>query len=423
VTRGYHLPARFVVHTVGPQVARGGAPTPTQRHQLAACYTSCLDAASEVGCIRSLAFCCISTGLYGFPQAEASAIATRAVYDWLAAHPDTSLQQVIFNVFRADDEQHYVTSLHQLANGLLPVPLPTPRSVAETEIIRAASWVHDADSLLITGGAGWSAAAGLDYTDEAVFACRHAKLFPQMLKYGFRRMYDFIGFDNWPSEALRWGYLCSQLDLARYKWPLHAVYGNMLKLAKGKDYFVVTSNVDGMAARNGFDADLVYAPQGDYGRLQCLTPCTQAVWDIRPFIDRTLTEVDPDTLMIRDPAAVPKCPNCGGRVIMNVRGGGWYIEEPTVLAAKRFSEWLQQLRATGRKLTVLEIGAGFNTPGVIRERNEGIVMGVVGARFVRINAVAAHVPAAIVDTDTSAQIFGDAAAAIDLLLGTVDASC
>lgn len=102
VTDAFNLPARFIVHTVGP-IANGAA-TATDARLLANCYESCLDAAAELGC-SSIAFCCISTGVFGFPQEAAAAIAIDAVRAWLDSHD--SGMHVIFNVFTDRDERIY----------------------------------------------------------------------------------------------------------------------------------------------------------------------------------------------------------------------------------------------------------------------------------------------------------------------------
>ena len=98
ITPAFNLPCRFVLYTVGP-IADG---EPSERHcaLLASCYTSCLKLAEENGCAH-IAFCCISTGVFGFPQKEAAEIAVRTVKDWLAE--TGSKMKVIFNVFRDDD--------------------------------------------------------------------------------------------------------------------------------------------------------------------------------------------------------------------------------------------------------------------------------------------------------------------------------
>ena len=106
ITQAYNLPSRFVIHTVGP--IANGRPTARHRAQLAACYHSCLNLAAEQG-LSSIAFCCISTGVFGFPQDEAAKIAVRSVKDWLNEH--NANMTVVFNVFLQKDEELYATLL------------------------------------------------------------------------------------------------------------------------------------------------------------------------------------------------------------------------------------------------------------------------------------------------------------------------
>ncbi|WP_371661702.1 protein-ADP-ribose hydrolase [Streptomyces sp. NBC_00280] len=108
ITRGHHLPARYVLHTVGPIV--DGPVLPQHRQALAASYRACLDLAAEVGGIRSLAFCGISTGVFGYPKAPAARIALDTVAEWLDRHPGR-LDRVIFNVYADDDRAAYVQAL------------------------------------------------------------------------------------------------------------------------------------------------------------------------------------------------------------------------------------------------------------------------------------------------------------------------
>ncbi|MBQ9041742.1 MAG: protein-ADP-ribose hydrolase [Eggerthellaceae bacterium] len=103
VTSAWNLPSRYVIHTVGPIAA--GHPTDLHRAQLAQCYERCLDAALEHD-MRTIAFCCISTGVFGFPQEEAAHIAIDAVRSWLDAHAEADIA-VIFNVFGETDEAIY----------------------------------------------------------------------------------------------------------------------------------------------------------------------------------------------------------------------------------------------------------------------------------------------------------------------------
>ena len=106
LTRAYHLPSRYVAHTVGPIVA-GGQPTQRQRTQLADCYRNILDTCSSWGDIRSVAFCCISTGVFGYPQDQAAEVAVRSVEAWRRANPASPIATLVFNVFRDDDLEIY----------------------------------------------------------------------------------------------------------------------------------------------------------------------------------------------------------------------------------------------------------------------------------------------------------------------------
>lgn len=102
ITRAYNLFARWVLHTVGP-IVEGPRPPSLQCRQLASCYTSCLELAKQRG-LRSVAFCCISTGVFHFPQELAARIAVETVRGFLRErHFDT----VIFDVFTDTDETLY----------------------------------------------------------------------------------------------------------------------------------------------------------------------------------------------------------------------------------------------------------------------------------------------------------------------------
>lgn len=103
ITGGYNLPAAHVLHTVGPIVG-GAAPTRRDRELLASCYTSCLDLARERG-LGSVAFCCISTGEFGYPNREAAQVAVAAVRDW--KKQTNSGMRVIFDVFKPVDHDIY----------------------------------------------------------------------------------------------------------------------------------------------------------------------------------------------------------------------------------------------------------------------------------------------------------------------------
>ena len=101
ITQGYNLPARYVIHTVGP-IIPDGIPTKEQEEQLAQCYRSCLDLAEENG-LESIAFCCISTGVFHFPNELAARIAIETV----KSYPRHALKTIVFNVFLDKDRDIY----------------------------------------------------------------------------------------------------------------------------------------------------------------------------------------------------------------------------------------------------------------------------------------------------------------------------
>lgn len=103
LTDGYNLPAKKVIHIVGPIVS--GKLTPELENALADCYTNSLTMCMENG-LRSVAFCCISTGVFHFPQERAAQIAFSSVKQWLAAHGGV-IDRVIFNVFTDEDRDIY----------------------------------------------------------------------------------------------------------------------------------------------------------------------------------------------------------------------------------------------------------------------------------------------------------------------------
>ena len=105
ITKSYNLPCKYVIHTVGPIIPTG-IPTPLQKEQLTSCYRSIMQLADE-NHLESVAFCCISTGEFRFPNQLAAEIAVKTVSDFFVEHPECSIKQVVFNVFKEVDKRIY----------------------------------------------------------------------------------------------------------------------------------------------------------------------------------------------------------------------------------------------------------------------------------------------------------------------------
>jgi len=239
-------------------------------------------------------------------------------------------------------------------------------------------WLDEADRVLIAAGAGLSAAAGYDYSDTE----RFAELFPVLHEKGLWARYQLIGLPLPP--RLLWGYWSVHVDDIRFGEEPNPVYTRLRDLVGTRDHFVLTSNVDGLFARNGFAEDRVWTPQGDYGRYQCETPCTRETWPSRPIVEAALATYD---VLTGESETVPACPRCGGEVFLNVHKGPEYVPDHYAPAGTRLREWL------GDGVLVIEIGAGFSTPTVIRRPVESLVRSLPSARLVRINTAHAEVPA------------------------------
>lgn len=108
MTDGYNLPAKKIIHVVGPIVS--ATLTKELEQDLADCYINTLDLCLE-NHIRSVAFCCISTGVFRFPNQDAARIAVKAVTDWLTAHPG-GIDRVIFDVYKDEDKEYYGQELY-----------------------------------------------------------------------------------------------------------------------------------------------------------------------------------------------------------------------------------------------------------------------------------------------------------------------
>lgn len=267
-------------------------------------------------------------------------------------------------------------------------------SFKENDIKYIAECIRKADRVLIGAGAGLSAAAGIDYGDTQIFA----KPFPQMVRKGFGCQYELIGYDDW-SEKEEWAYWTTHVNYVRFQFPPSPLYTTLLDIVADKNYFIITTNVDAMFYKTGFDAEHIFTPQGDYARLQCVKPCTTETWPTKDVIDKIIPNIDQDEFIVKDSVLIPHCPRCGGRVFLNVHLDSGYNHEPYREQSYKYQKWMQE--ATNKKLVILELGVGYNSPRVIRWPFERIVQRLPKVQFVRINEKNPEVPESIKDRSLS----------------------
>lgn len=255
-------------------------------------------------------------------------------------------------------------------------------------IDRCGRVLRESDAVLIGAGAGLTGAAGISYTDQEKFA----EIFPAWVNRGFTMQYQLMGYRRW-SQAEQWGYYTVHLGYVYYGQGSNPLYRELRGLIGERDYFVMTSNVDELFHKSGFAPERIYTPQGSYGKIQCTVPCSDEVWDMRPFYDRMRGALDPALQVLTDPASIPACPNCGAEMFIHARADSSFIDTVHDEERERLSQWLEHL--DGKRVVLLELGAGYNTPGVIRFPMERLAVSLKGATFIRVNAEFAETPRAI----------------------------
>ncbi len=228
------------------------------------------------------------------------------------------------------------------------------------QIKRAAAFIGEAETILIGAGAGASASAGLTYGGS-----RFQEHFSEFIeKYGSKYMTDMYaaGFYPFPTQEAKWGYWSKHSMLNRFLPPALPLYQQLYELVKEKDYFVLTTNVDHQFHKAGFSPERIFAVQGDYGNIQCEKGCHPKIYEAEDLFYR----MDQARHDCEIPShLVPKCPVCGGNMTMHLRCDQYFVEdEHWHEAAGRYRDFLNKL---GKKRSVLlELGVGFNTPGIIK---------------------------------------------------------
>lgn len=240
-----------------------------------------------------------------------------------------------------------------------------------------------ADAVVIGGGAGLSASAGFVYSGG-----RFERYFRDFAdKYHFTDMYSG-GF--YPYETLEeyWAYWSRYIYINRYQEAPKPVYDRLLELVKDKDYFVLTTNVDHQFQKAGFDRRRLFYTQGDYGLWQCSGPCHQKTYDNEAFVYQMMER----QREMRIPSAlIPYCPVCGRPMSMNLRADSTFVEdEGWHEAAHRYAGFLEERK--NLRVLFLELGAGYNTPGIIKFSFWKMVKQWKTAVYVCVNQGEAVVP-------------------------------
>lgn len=226
-----------------------------------------------------------------------------------------------------------------------------------SEVQRLRETIDGVSAIVVGAGAGLSTSAGLTYSGE-----RFEKLFGDFIeKYGIPDMYSG-GFFPFPTPEERWAWWSRHIWCNRYEPTPKDTYEKLLRLLEGKDFFVITTNVDHRFQLAGFPKDRLFYTQGDYGLWQCSVPCHKKTYDNYETVMRMVAEQRD----MRVPSElIPYCPVCGEPMSMNLRADDTFVEdEGWHEAAKRYTEYLEGHREG--KVLYLELGVGGNTPVIIK---------------------------------------------------------
>ncbi len=223
------------------------------------------------------------------------------------------------------------------------------------------SKIDNAEAILVFAGAGMSADSNLTtYRDKEGFFTDYPLY--RELKKNYVSMMSYRGVLDDPYFA--WGYFAHQYSLYKNAIP-HEGYMGLLKLCQSKeDYFVVTTNVDGLFIKAGFSSEKVHEAHGSIHKLQCSMPCSRSVWYIQSL------DVDIDYSTMRASDTLPLCPECDlvsrPNICMYGDTDDSYVWEESQESAKRFRAWRADNKS--KKVVILEIGVGAE--GLKRHRKQ-----------------------------------------------------
>lgn len=294
-----------------------------------------------------------------------------------------------------------------------------PEQDSFAQIERLKEERESADAIIIGAGAGLSSSAGFTYTGS-----RFRKYFQDFIEqYGFEDMYSG-GF--YPFETLEehWAYWSRYIYINRYQNAPKPVYESLLKFVEGKEYFVITTNVDHCFQKAGFKKDRLFYTQGDYGLWQCSEPCHKSTYENKDIVFQMMEAqgflwdpkegfflpegVTPKMRIPKD--LIPYCPICHKPMSMNLRADHTFVEDDGWhRAADRYQEFLRQHKK--EKILFLEVGVGYNTPNIIKYNFWNMVYKWNKAVYACVNLDKGDVPREI--KEKSICIQGDIGATLE----------
>lgn len=252
--------------------------------------------------------------------------------------------------------------------------MTTGEGMREEKLKMLKNEIRNAESIVVGAGAGLSTSAGLTYSGE-----RFEKYFFDFAeKYGIKDIYSG-GFYPFPSNEIKWAWWARHIYFNRYVEPPKPLYRKLFSLLEGKNYFVITTNVDHQFQRAGFDKDRLFYTQGDYGLFQSVNPKIQKTYDNEEWVMKAMEAqgfmqdengvfdlpVSGAVSMQIPPDLIPKCPDDNSDATMNLRADNSFVEDAGWnKASEAYHDFLEKNK--NKHVLFLELGVGSNTPVIVK---------------------------------------------------------
>ena len=282
----------------------------------------------------------------------------------------------------------------------------------DNDIKKVISYISNSKAIIIGAGAGLSTSAGFYLSGE-----RFDKYFFDFKKkYNIQDMYSG-SFYPYSKKSEYWAFMSRNIYLNRFAPMPKNTFNILYKIFKDKNYFILTTNVDHLFQKAGFDKNKIYYMQGDMGLLQCKHPCHLKNYDNYDIIKNMLLvqgfnfdekgELFANSNIKSEISEnlIPKCPKCGGEMDFNLRIGknfvqdeGWYKHQTL------YTNFIDKYK--NDDILYIELCVGYNTPSIIKYNFWNKVYENKNAKFISINLEKNEVPKKI--KDRSLIIMGDA---------------
>ena len=209
-----------------------------------------------------------------------------------------------------------------------------------SDYLKIKEMINKSDAIIIGAGAGLSTSAGIDYGPK-----NFKKNFPELvLKYRMTDMYT-SSFYQFQTEEERWSYWAKHINYL-YNVDAKEVCMKLYELLKDKNYFVITTNVDGQFLKAGFAEDKVFEVQGSLSKIQCSVGCHNKLYD---DLDLVKEMIKKDNNCQIPTELVPICPVCHEKMEVNLRKDAFFVEDDHL--SGKIPPFLQVYQGSSRVLS------------------------------------------------------------------------